>query len=429
MRDTLYIRLGTEACEEAPHDTPGDACWRAPEGPGGAPGPVRRGTLEEATALAAACRVVVLVPGERVLFSHARIPTRQRQRMLRAVPYALEEQFAEDVERLHFALGAQDAERGVAVAVTARACMDHWLEALRGAGIHADALIPDTLMLPWEPGTWTGLLEPHRVILRTGAQDGLAADPENLAELLDLALREAREKDGEAGRETLPERIRLFVDPALEPPAGLEALPVPVTVEESPDGPLGLLPVAADGADPTRRAIHLLQGAYSRREQLGRLWRPWRATAALLGAWLLVGAGLQIYQYFDLRARTAASSREIVQLYRRTFPNEHRVVNARVQMEHHLEELRRRRGAAAGGFLALLGKAGAALQKSPGVTLQAVDYRGGNLDLRVAARDMQGLDRLRKALAGRGGLNVDLQSASTRNGRVESRLRIRNRGS
>ncbi len=428
MRDTLYIRLGADACG-APHDTPGDAWWRAPEGPGGTPGPVRRGALEEAAAAAAACRVVVLVPGERVLFSHARLPTRQRQRMLRAVPYALEEQLAEDVERLHFALGAQDAERGVAVAVIARACMDHWLEALRGAGIHADALIPDTLMLPWEPGTWTGLLEPHRVILRTGAQDGLAADPGDLVELLDLTLREVREKDGEADREALPEHIRLFVDPALGPPAGLEALPVPVAVEESPDGPLGLLPAAADGVDPTRRAIHLLQGAYSRREQLGRLWRPWRVTAALLGAWLLVGAGLQVYQYFDLRARTAASSREIVQLYRRTFPNDHRVVNARAQMEHHLEEMRRRRGAAAGGFLALLGKAGAALQKSPGITLQAVAYRGGGLDLRVAARDMQGLDRLRKALAGRGGLNVDLQSASTRNGRVESRLRIRDRGS
>lgn len=445
MRDTLYIRLGA-GIHEAPAagtDAP-DVSWRAPASPGGALGPVRHGAAEEAAAAAASGRVVGLVPGESVLLARARIPSTQRQRMLRAVPYALEEQLADDVERLHFALGAQDPERGVAVAVTASERMDRWLETLRAAGIHADALIPDTLMLPWEPGTWTGLVERHRVILRTGAQDGLAADPENLPELIGLALSEARGHDqGTAGAggdedeaapaaegagEGLPTRIRLFLDPALEPPEGLDALPVPVAVEEAPGGLLDLLPPAA-GAEPARRGIDLLQGRYSRREQLGRLWRPWRATAALVGAWLLVGIGLQIYQYLNLQARTATEARAIVQLYRRTFPDEHRVVNARVQMEHHLQQLRRREGAAGGGLLALLGKAGGALEQSPGVTLQAVDYHDGGLELRVAAKDVQGLDRLRAALSRPGGLSVELQSANTRAGRVEGRLRIRSQGS
>lgn len=442
MRETLYIRLGAGAHggDTPGADTPGEALWREP---GGAAGGIRSGPLTEAIARAATCRVVVAVPGESVGLLRARIPTAQRQRMLRAVPYALEEQLAEDVEGLHFALGAHDPVRGTAVAVTARARMDAWLESLRGAGIQADALVPDSLLLPWEPGTWTGLVEPHRVILRTGAQDGLAGDPDNLVALLELALREAdgtADADAGAGKEASatpeapaaggpPQRIRLFLGAAVEPPAGLEGLPVPVAIEEAPEGILGLLTDAVAENDPARRAISLLQGPYSRREQLGRLWRPWRATAALLAAWLLVGAGLQIYQYFDLRARTAAGAREIVALYRRTFPGERRVVNARVQMEHHLEALLRRRGAAEGGFLALLTKIGTAMEAAPGVTLQALDYRDGGLDLRVAAKDMPGLDRMRAALAAAGGLNVDLQSASTSGERVEGRIRIRSRGS
>lgn len=410
MRETIYIRLGEAG-------TPTE--WLLWDADGHAGTPVHDGTLEAAAAEATGRLTVVLVPGEHVTLARAKVPTSQRQRMIRAVPYALEEQLAEDVDRLHFALGALDPERGVAVAAVAREVMDDWLERLRTAGLHADAVIPDTLSLPLESGHWTALLERGRCILRTGEHAGMAVDPDNLRQLLQIAAEEADP----------PEGVRLYRDPASPVPAGLDETPLTLAMEACPGTLLDLLATLPTIPEPARRGINLLQGAYSRREQVGRILRPWRATAALLGAWLLVGMGLQVYEYTHLKTQSRALADQIVQFYRKTFPTERRVVNARVQMERHLQELQKRRGDSADGFLALLGRTGTALQGTGGIRLEALNYQGGGLDLRLLAKDVQGLDRLKQQLTKEGRLSVEIQSASAQDNRVESRVQIRSKGS
>ncbi|HQU14850.1 MAG: type II secretion system protein GspL [Chromatiales bacterium 21-64-14] len=409
MRETIYIRLGEAG---AP------AAWLLWDTTGHVRTPVRNGTLEEAAGDAAGRFVVVLVPGDQVTLAHAKVPTSQRQRMIRAIPYALEEHLAEDVDRLHFALGGQDPERGVAVAAVSRAAMDGWLEQLTAAGLHADALIPDTLSLPLKPDRWTAFLEPHRCVLRTGEHAGMVIDPDNLAQFLQIASQEGDPPHG----------VHLYHDPATPVPAGLDEAPLERSTEEHAGSLMDLLATLGPIPEPARRGINLLQGAYSRREQLGRILRPWRATAALLGVWLLLGMGLQIYEYAHLRAQSQTLSKQIVQFYRQTFPTERRVVNARVQMERHLQALQKRRGDAADGFLALLGQTGTALRGTAGIRLEALNYQGGGLDLRLSANDVQGLDQLKQQLMKEGRLSVEIQSASTHDNRVESRVQIRSKG-
>ncbi len=88
----------------------------------------RRDSLAEAATQSAGRRVVVLVPANDVLLTRAIVPTTNRQRARKALPFALEDLLAEDIDGLHFALGVRDAEGQWPVAVVARKRMDAWLQ-------------------------------------------------------------------------------------------------------------------------------------------------------------------------------------------------------------------------------------------------------------------------------------------------------------
>lgn len=376
-----------------------------------------RGAVAEAAAHAAGNRVTVLVPGADLLLTHARLPTRQRQRLRQAVPFAVEEQLSDEVENLHFAVGSDlRGDEGVPVAVVARERMRHWLEGLTAAGLHPSALVPDLLALPLAPGEWSLLLDDAGILLRSGATKGCALDPGNLDTLLAIAF-------GQAG-EARPERLRVFdcrkdQDESLQRVSeAARAWQVEVEVESCPEGALGLL--ARSLSRPA--AIDLLQGEFSRREQLGKLWRPWRPAAILAGVLLLLQGAMGLHAYYTLSGESEALAAQIEQVYRKAFPEAKVVVDPRVQMERHLAELRG--GASGGGFVPLMARSGPVIDAVAGLELSALRYKEGVLEIDFTVADFETLERLKQELSGKG-LGVEIQSASARSGRVEARLKVR----
>jgi len=92
MRPRLVIRLNS-----APQ---GRVHWIRLDAEGRPQGHAESGTLAQAAVAATQRQVIGLVPATELLLTEARIPTQSRQRMLRAVPFALEDQLAEDIDEL-----------------------------------------------------------------------------------------------------------------------------------------------------------------------------------------------------------------------------------------------------------------------------------------------------------------------------------------
>jgi len=397
MAGTLYLRLD--------HPTPGEATWCTSDGNNGS------GVLVDAVPLVVGRRVVVFVAGAEVVLLDAVVPTRKRERLIQAVPYVLEEHLAADVETLHFALG-QTSTMGdppsVAVGVVACARMDAWLIALGEVGITPHALVPDTLALPLVPGTWSLLREPGSTLLRTGPQAGFALDPD----WFPIAL-------GQAGEPPLAIRMASADLPLNLPPFP----PVALSIEElpCPNGALGLL---MEGYRPGE-AIDLLQGAYSRHEQLDRLWRPWR-TAAIV---LLAFCALQFVDLMLERQRLTAEDvilrGRITDTYLQAFPEARRVVNPRVQMEQRLNALRTQPEGGTTGLLGLLVRAAPVLGKTEGMELHALRYKDSSVELDLSLKDLQLLDGLKQHLTD-ADLEVEIRSARSQGEAVEAHIQIRN---
>ncbi|WP_412851940.1 type II secretion system protein GspL [Ectothiorhodospira shaposhnikovii] len=365
-------------------------------------------------------RLIMLVPGSRVLLTRVEMPTRNSRAMMKALPYALEDQLADDVESLHFVPGARDPDGRLRVAVVSVEDMQAWREALRGQGLEPRLMVPETAVLPTAPDAWTIWLEGSLAWLATAEGDGMAMERDNAAFLLQLHW-------DETPPERRPERLEirrhgsaLPEDQALE---RLEpALGIPVARPVAAAG----LAAAIVEAWPKSAPFNLASGAFSPRDGLGRWWRPWRPAAALLLALVVVQFIALGWELHTLQAERDRLEREITQVFERTFPGS-RVVDPRRQMQSALNSLHQGQGGGptASGLEALLTVAGPALAAEQGLMIQSLRYQPGRLDLDLHLADLQSLDRLRRQLESNPGWSVEIQSASTREDRVDSRILIR----
>jgi general secretion pathway protein L len=377
-------------------DASDQAEWLLPDGT------VQHGTLTELARHAVGDRWLLIAPGERLTLHQVPQPGRKRSLWARAVPYALEDQVAEDIETLHFALGvAPDGDR-LPVAVVAHDTLRGWLETCAQAGLTPAAVVPEPLLLPWREGDWSVLLEQRRAVVRTGRWQGFATE----RDLLELLLNQALAEVGDAK----PQRLRVWGGPPLE----LAEIGLELVTEDALPEPLRLF---ATGYPPIP-TLNLLQGPYSRQAHWGR--RHWRVAAVLAGLWLLAHGIAQIHEYWSLQRELVTLRTEMEQVFKDAVPGATRIVNPKVQMETRLRELRTS-GSSSGALFELLYQCGKQLTGFPEVALRGFSYRDRQLDLDLEGGNPAVLDQLQQRLNQQTGLHVEMRTTQ-REGQMNSKV-------
>ena len=406
---------------------PAECVWRKFEADGSEIG--GRGSMADLAALAAGYRVWVLVPGTDVLLTRVSLPPGNRNQLLAAIPYALEEFLAAEVEDQHFAVGGADDSGALAVAVIARQRLEHWLELCREHGLTPTGMVPDVLAVPLGPpdfpespdstedadspasthpaGPALLLTADGLALVRGGPQDGFVLESDSLAIL--------------AGMPGITPESRFVVyheGPAAELPGELDGL-----VAERRR--VSDVPALLARGFREKEGLNLLQGEYRPQAHWEKHWRRWRLPAVLILALLLVNTAMGLRENQRLSQYSQQLHHETVEIYRGAFPGAQRIVNPRAQMENELRALRAGGGDSAGrGFLPLLEDGGPVLAGAGGMQLRGLRYRGGELDLELMISDLQALDELNDQLEGRD-LEVDIRTATTRDDRVQARLLVR----
>ncbi len=404
MSETLVIRL--RALEEAP------ASWLIVDANGARSGPVHSGPVADALNLAPGRRVLLLLPGGEITLAEPELPLRGGARVAQAVPFALEEQLASDVEGLHFAVGTRSAGSvGTPVAVVARPLLERWLGACAAAGIEPAAAQPDTLAVPLSPNGCTLLLDDATLFVRRADAVPYALDAEPLAPALELALGEAAEA-GEhvtfyAGAAEY-ERQRELIE-------GLRARTASLQVKLMPDGPLPLLAAQAVSAP----GINLLQGSYAPSSTIGNRLREWRVPAALAAAVVLVFLAGQALSLYKLSTAEKQLDAQIAEVFAQVLPGQ-KVVDPRAQIQGMIGA----GTAAQGALLPAMSALAQAMAQSPAARIEAMSYRGNALDLRLVAPTVEALDAIKQGLT-RDGVTAELQSATPRGDVHEGRLQVR----
>jgi len=470
VKRQIFIHLGDATLSG---DMPEDVHWVVKE-QGDAPSPLFHGDLKTASNHAHGCRVIVFVSGVEVLLTQVDLPNMNRQKLLKAIPFALEEQLASDIDDLHFAVGERDPTEQVNCAIIERNIIEKWLHGLNDVGIQPDVMSTEVFGVPYETGSWTLMIKNAsketgaKAILRNNTQAGMALDVANVVPLLRASLESLE-------AEVRPTKLHVVIcDEGLNDEAVpiLNAMPQASSSAENVDG--DIIEDTDDDDEKTRQVVtaleqrrdrfsgtidqltslcqgmdieividhndqsylmyiaeqfdnahclNLLQGDYSRREQLEKLFRPWRPAVAIGLVWMVLQAGLVFADYQKLSKKDQVLRAEIEQVYRTAFPESKNIVDPKVQMERGLAELREQTNQTTDMFV-LLSKAGDVLSDTETLNIRTLRYKAEMLDLDFEISDLQALDELKLRLLNESGLTVDIQSASSRKGRVESRMQI-----
>lgn len=390
----------------------------------------RSGELDAAAQEAAGRKVIGLVPAFSVLRTDTDIPVRSTAKLLKALPFAMEEQLAEDVDELHFASGRRDADGRLPVAVVQKSEMDAWLDRLADAGLDAAGLYSDGDALGDIPGTTVMLVEPGRVTLRDVDGSVAVADRESLDAVTELWLAGRQTDDDDAPTE--PVNLLVYTTP--DSHGSLETFLAEIhervdtlDVKLQPDG---ALPRMASQI-VVNNGVNLLQGDYARRSNLGMYWPAWQVAAMLLLG--LVGAltGYKALEIMQLNRHVAALDTAIEQAFRYTFPGIGEIRDPQSLLESKLREL----GASSGSgnrspFLDTMKTVAIAVSESAGADtkVETINYRSGVMELRVRAPSVESLDAIRKAIVEDTGLSAEIQSANPEGDKVLGRLQIRGSG-
>jgi general secretion pathway protein L len=398
VRETLYIHLSAV-------DPSAPTAYCIARADAVASFPIEQAPLESLPSLAQGRRVVVLLPSADIRLTSVQLPARQLAKVQQAVPYILEDQLADDVETLHFAVGARRADGQWPVAVIARERLAAALAFFVDRGLRPEAMIPDLLCLP-TPGEeqFTLLVDGDGVLVRSGWSGGFTCQREDL----DLCLQLADPERVRALRVIVP-RNQSF-DPStlgrtVEPVHGfaqpLEALLQNLRMDE---------------------AINLLQGEFSARQDLLRLWRPWRAAAALAAATLLVAGSLHGIEAWKLGVELATLETQNRQRFQQLFPAETRIVNLEAQLDQQLGRLAG--GAGGGDLLTLMNVIADAVGAVPGLRLDAVQYRDAALYASMSAGSLQSLEQLKAWFDSPRPARLEVQSANSGQQGVQLRIKL-----
>ena len=359
-----------------------------------------------ASALESAGEIVVFVPSEDVLLTSTQLNARNRAQLLKALPFAVEDQLLSPVEDLHFA-AAQGSGDPIGVAVVAKAKLTGWLDRLREMGIQPDALVPDALALPASPKSATLMVEDARATVRLAPWSAFACSVGELPDWLALA---------QATDSPIPLAVHDFRA------ASALALPGPIaTYRERQTDALAFL-----GANFATTPLNLLDGQFAAAHRQARGTRWWRIAAVLAAAVILLAVanlGVDVLQLSRTAARLDTLARETV---RSTFPD----IDAQQLARLAPEQLMRGRltqahpGEQSSGLLRVLAQIAPVLGTTTRIQTRGMEYRNGTLELALRAPDVAALDSVRERLAATPGLKAEVTVANPGAEGVDGRIRI-----
>ena len=414
MADWLLLRM--------PRDGDGEPDWAAADNRGQLRTPVVRGSVEGLAAAAAGRRVALVVPGSDVLQLQAVLPAGNDARLALVAPYALEDQVADDIEALHFAIGARPGnDLPTPVDVVGRTLLGHWLAEARSWGVEPAAVFADSELVPSLADRVTALLEGSSLTLRAGGARPLVLPADDVGLAVDLALRQF-------GLDAATTQLVVYTTTAdwqqhQEVAEALRPRVASLKVQLVGGGILGLLAQEL----PQSGAINLLQGDYRARSASGSGFARWRVAALLAFVAFVLQAGAQLFDLQRLRREERTVDAAIEQLFRESMAGEQNATNARRRMELRLAGLARGTPTQ-GELLPLLGALSTAKGTVPGSRIDSLSFRRGTLELRMTAQDAASLEKINEALRG-GGLTAEVTSGSVKGNAYEGRLQLRSAGS
>lgn len=357
-------------------------------------------------------RLTALIPGDQALFCFADIPARQARFVQQALPYAVEEQIAQDIDSVHLALGPRE-EAGYRVAAIDRDRMTQWQALFSGwQQASLEAIYPDAALLPVENRDWSICFDepsragdPANVLVASNRGEWFRMFADNLAMFAQtLALPPEDTVVTEVG-------VQIFGTQAmLDSHQGLIAQLQGHERLRVSQHPIDLMPLALLAHAHHQNLCHpinLCQNGFALTGDGNNRLRPWYPAIAVACLWFVLQVGVEIGLGIQAQSQAHSLQQQAMQSYRTIFPEDTgtHTGNLRRVLEGQLRQ-QSRQGPSA-DFLTLLGRAGLEYEEASAegrVRFNTVNFSRsrGELVIDLRADSYERLNAIRNGLNSQG---------------------------
>jgi len=370
------------------------------------------GSIDNLTSIATGHRVTLLLDSSCLNIHQVKIPTQNRQRQLQAIPYALEDVLADDIEDLHFAAGKRQPDESIPVITIQCTLLETIIQRFKDAGILLEAISADGIALPIDHDQWTLLIDNERALIKTANFKAYYCD----LDLLDIFLPTLYKKS-----EPKPGKMIIYHSDQqqfnLDSVNSLELETTYITYRESP------LEFLAQSL-PLIKQLNILQGPYTIKRETSVQLKPWKSVAAVFFAWLciqLVYAGVEINQ---LETKNTELNSLIQKEFKSVHPGNKNYSRMRKDMIQTLSDIRGNGNSDEKQlFLSLLAEATPALSNNSKLTINGIIFRNKFVDFDIQADSLQTLEAVKSRLLNIASIKI-VMSTTVEKDKVKGRLRL-----
>lgn len=336
---------------------------------------------------------IAIAAPDRVLSIGARLPPGRRRRWQAALPFVAEEYTLPDPEDNHAVPGPVLTDGRMMLAVVDKPWLRRIVDACRTANLPLRRMVPETFLPVLAPQTWALVWDGSSGFVRTGAASGMALDSGD-AHTAPLALRLSLNSAQNNSPASLPKKIEVRFPQHV--PEAQRILPqwndLPAALSAGPAWDWRRAAIQDD-------ALNLLWGDFAPRARIGEWWPKLRPAALILLAALgveTIGANIE---WTMLAHERKTLMQDMERSFRSAFGEAGMLVNAPLQMQRNLAELRHSAGLPDDGdFLPLLDAAAPALAALPAGSVRGLHYESGRLDVDIKLARSSDFQDLRQRL-------------------------------
>ncbi|MBE9560814.1 MAG: hypothetical protein IMF15_08490 [Proteobacteria bacterium] len=413
MSETLLIHYSI--------DKPQQATWSLCNAAGELTGKISTGSLAELSAIATDHPAIVLLNSRCLHINQLQLPTQNLQKLLKAVPYAIEEFIADDIDNFHFVVAKNKHDSSTSVVGINEATLTSIIKIFQDASINVEKIIPDALCLAADNRQWVCLNYENTSYLQTDITNGMLLSHELLPYVLTNKLQHESQ--------TPPEKILLFSEQ--DNATAFDALKA-----ENISDDIEIVNIVYNthplvvfcGNYKQAISLNLLQYKFKPKRKTSGYWQHWRLAASLTAIWLVLHLGLTSFQHTQLQDKNIATRAKIEKIYKKSFPKSRKIVNPRVQMEQKLKELKGTAGNSGQGLIFLLAESfGTLSHDKKNITLQSLTFRNNRMDIGLESGNLQAVENLNKDLNNNKNIKSEITSSSSEKDKVKGNLRIEGR--
>jgi general secretion pathway protein L len=351
---------------------------------------------------------IVLIPSQMVLMVTCEVPGRSAAQIRRALPFAVEEYVATDIESMHIAPAAIKPGSPIVCSIVERAALTNWVGCFRSLGIEPGYFVADAQLLATEGGTASVLFDGDGALVTTADQAAMVDRGTLVFALNAVAPDNVIAVNGEL---TDLEIGQLDNAPDIES----------VTLNE-----YGVMDYLASRFQPNA-CINLLQGEFKPQQPTNPNATKWMSVAALAALWVVVAFFAMVVEGWWSSSEADRLEADSLALYRQFAPRESQPTGVDVLRRRVASKLGERvvgGGTSTGGFVRLTAEFANALDPGSEVTSLRYQSRNDEVTVEVMLPNYEELEVIQQKLA-QEGVTVEVANAEDEGGKVRSRLRVK----